>query len=528
MQEAVDVVLVGGGVMSATLATLLHELEPTARIELVERLDSIASESSFAWNNAGTGHAGLCELNYTPPGADGSIDIDKAVHINTLFEESKQLWSALVAHGNLGDPADFLSPVPHLSFVRGEKNVRFLRARHEAMSNHHCFESMQYSQDPATIAAWAPLLMAGRTADEPVAATRVEAGTDVNFGALTNRLLTRLTEKSNDRFSIRTGQTIRDLARNADGTWNLQIETRAGGQRVVRSRFVFLGAGGASLRLLQKSGIPEAKGYGGFPVSGQWLRCDKPEVVSQHRAKVYSNAAVGAPPMSVPHLDTRHVDGKPSLLFGPFAGFTTKFLKNGSILDLVKTVRATNLSPMLSVARSNVSLMKYLLEQVRLSHAQRVEELRAFYPDAQAEDWQLEVAGQRVQIIKKDPRRGGTLQFGTEIVTASDGSLAALLGASPGASTATSIMLDLIERCFPERFASAPWQARLKCLVPVRAETLQKDATRLGEVRRETHRILKLGATDPASSRPAESTPRATRVPSRNADEARHESMTAS
>ncbi|WP_136069257.1 malate dehydrogenase (quinone) [Modicisalibacter radicis] len=508
MEEAVDVVLVGGGVMSATLATLLNELEPTARIELVERLDSIAGESSFAWNNAGTGHAGLCELNYTPANADGSLDIGKAVHINTLFEESKQLWSSLVAHGNLGDPADFLSPVPHLSFVRGEKNVRFLRARHEAMSNHHCFESMEYSQDPATIAGWAPLLMAGREPGEPVAATQVEDGTDVNFGALTNRLLTRLTEQGSDRVGIRTGQTIRDLERNADGTWSLKIETSDGGRRIVRSRFVFLGAGGASLRLLQKSGIPEAKGYGGFPVSGQWLRCDKPEVVARHHAKVYSNAAVGAPPMSVPHLDTRNVDGKPSLLFGPFAGFTTKFLKNGSIFDLVKTVRTSNLSPMLSVARSNFSLMKYLLDQVRLSHAQRVEELRAFYPDARAEDWQLEVAGQRVQIIKKTPRHGGVLQFGTEIVTAKDGSLAALLGASPGASTATSIMLDLIARCFPERFASAPWQARLAQLVPVRAETLRKDPARLREVRRETHRILKLVA--PGES--LESAPRTARV----------------
>lgn len=497
--------------MSATLATLLHELEPTARIEIVERLDSIASESSFAWNNAGTGHAGLCELNYTPPSADGSIDIDKAIHINTMFEESKQLWSSLVAHGNLGDPANFLSPVPHLSFVRGEDNVKFLRSRHEAMSNHHCFESMQYSQDPATIANWAPLLMDGRQAGEPVAATRVESGTDVNFGALTNQLFARLSEQDSDRVNIRTGQKIKDLERNADGSWNLKIETSDGGQRELRSRFVFLGAGGASLRLLQKSEIPEAKGYAGFPVSGQWLRCDKPEVVSQHQAKVYSNAAVGAPPMSVPHLDTRNVDGKPSLLFGPFAGFTTKFLKNGSVFDLVKTVRTSNLNPMLSVARSNFSLMKYLVDQVRLSHAQRVEELRAFYPDAKAEDWKLEVAGQRVQIIKKGPRRGGVLQFGTEIVTASDGSLAALLGASPGASTATSIMLDLIERCFPERFASAQWQARLKQLVPVRAETLQKDATRLREVRRETHRILKLDALEPAN-RPSEPMPRAARV----------------
>ncbi|WP_129141581.1 malate dehydrogenase (quinone) [Modicisalibacter coralii] len=510
-EEAVDVVLVGGGVMSATLATLLHELEPTARIEVVERLDSIASESSFAWNNAGTGHAGLCELNYTPPGPDGAIDIGKAVSINTMFEESKQLWSSLVADGNLGDPTRFLSPVPHMSFVRGEDGVRYLRSRHEAMSHHHCFETMQFSRDPATIAEWAPLLMAGRDADEPVAATRVEGGTDVNFGALTDQLFQRLGERPDDQVRISTGQKVKDIARNADGTWSLKIDTSGGDRRVLRARFIFLGAGGASLRLLQKSGIPEARGYAGFPVSGQWLRCDKPEVVARHRAKVYSKAAIGAPPMSVPHLDTRNVDGKPSLLFGPFAGFTTKFLKHGSVFDLVKSVSSSNLSPMLAVARSNFSLMKYLVDQVRLSHAQRVEELRDFYPDVDADDWRLEVAGQRVQIIKKDPKKGGVLQFGTEIVTAGDGSLAALLGASPGASTATSIMLDLIERCFPERFASAEWQARLARLVPVRATALAEDAARLRAVRERTQRILKLDAAAPSAPRSAERAPCAPR-----------------
>ncbi len=482
--------------MSATLATLLHELEPEARIEIIERLDTTANESSFAWNNAGTGHAGLCELNYTPEASDGSIDTTKAIHINTMFEESKQFWSYLVEHGNLGDPARFVSPVPHMSFVRGEKDVRFLRARHEALQSHPCFEAMKYSEDPSEIAQWAPLLLDGRNGNEAIAATRVEAGTDVDFGALTRQLIARLESHPDEQIRTCTGQAITDLERNDDGTWKLKVEVNDGSRREINARFVFLGAGGASLHLLQKSEIPEARGFGGFPVSGQWLRCDKPEVVSRHNAKVYSKAPIGAPPMSVPHLDTRNVDGKPSLLFGPFAGFTTKFLKTGSIFDLAKSVRSSNLSPMMAVARDNFSLMKYLIEQVRLSHEERVEELREFYPEAKTDDWRLEVAGQRVQIIKKDPEKGGVLQFGTEMVTASDGSLAALLGASPGASTATSIMLNLIERCFPQKYASQEWKERLAEMIPARAKALAEDAELLRANRRHSHQVLKLGHPD--------------------------------
>lgn len=478
--------------MSATLATLLHELDPEARIEIIERLDSTASESSFAWNNAGTGHAGLCELNYTPQAADGSVDIDKAIQINTKFEESKQLWSYLVDHGGLGDPSRFVYPVPHMSFVRGERDVQFLRARHEAMRNHPSFEAMQYTENPADIAQWAPLLLEGRESHEKLAATWVEGGTDVDFGSLTRQLLERFQAQPNGQVRVSTGQTITDLARNSDGSWTAKIDVNGGDRRVLRSRFVFLGAGGASLHLLQKSGIPEAKGFAGFPVSGQWLRCDKPEIVSRHHAKVYSKAPIGAPPMSVPHLDTRNVAGSPSLLFGPFAGFTTKFLKTGSAFDLVKSVRSSNLSPMLAVARDNFGLVKYLLDQVRMSHAERVEELQAFYPAAKADDWRLEMAGQRVQVIKKDPQKGGVLQFGTEVVTASDGSIAALLGASPGASTATSIMLDLIERCFPEKFASPAWQARLQQMVPARASALADNGALLRDTRGYTHETLKL------------------------------------
>ncbi|HEX8588119.1 malate dehydrogenase (quinone) [Pseudomonas sp.] len=471
--EAVDVVLVGAGIMSATLAVLLKELDPSLKLEVVELMDSGAAESSNPWNNAGTGHAGLCELNYTPEAADGSIDTKKAIHINSQFEVSKQFWSYLARKGTFGSSRAFITPVPHLSFVQGEKGMAYLKKRYEALRAHHAFSSMEYTEDKATLAEWMPLMMPGRPADEPIAATRVMHGTDVNFGNLTNMLLKHLASAPDAQ--VKYCKRVTDLSRKGDG-WTVTIkDMNSGSTRNIDSRFVFLGAGGAALPLLQMSGIEEGKGFGGFPVSGQWLRCDNPEVVKRHQAKVYSQAAVGSPPMSVPHLDTRVVDGKTSLLFGPYAGFTTKFLKHGSLMDLPLSIRAANIAPMLAVARDNMDLTKYLISEVRQSMEQRLDALRRFYPEAKAEDWRLEVAGQRVQIIKKDPKKGGVLQFGTELVSARDGSLAALLGASPGASVTVSIMLDLIERCFPDK-ARTEWAAKLNEIFPAREKALETDA----------------------------------------------------
>lgn len=471
--EAVDVVLVGAGIMSATLAVLLKELDPGLKLEVVELMDSGAAESSNPWNNAGTGHAGLCELNYTPQAGDGSIDIKKAVHINTQFEVSKQFWAYLTKKGTFGSSKSFISPVPHLSFVQGEKGVSFLKKRFETLSQHHAFSDMHYTEDRAEMAEWMPLMMPGRPADEKIAATRVMNGTDVNFGALTNQLLAHLSSSADAQ--VKYSKRVTGLKRNGAG-WTVSIkDVNSGSTRHVDAKFVFLGAGGAALPLLQASGIEESKGFGGFPVSGQWLRCDNPQVVKQHQAKVYSQAAVGSPPMSVPHLDTRVVDGKKSLLFGPYAGFTTKFLKFGSFLDLPMSIRLGNIGPMLAVARDNMDLTKYLVSEVMQSMEQRLESLRRFYPEAKAEDWRLEVAGQRVQIIKKDPKKGGVLQFGTELVAAKDGSLAALLGASPGASVTVSIMLDLIERCFPTQ-AAGEWAAKLQEIFPAREKVLETDA----------------------------------------------------
>ncbi len=478
--EAVDMVLVGAGIMSATLAVLLKELDPNIKLEIVELQESGAIESSNPWNNAGTGHAGLCELNYTPDSKDGTIDIKKAVLINTQFEVSKQFWAYLADREGFGSPRDFINPVPHLSFVRGSKSIDYLKRRFDALKTHHAFADMEYSEDRATLAEWMPLMMPGRDPSEPIAATRAMNGTDVNFGAVTSQLLGYLARSGGVKVSY--NQKVTGLDRTASG-WKVDIKnTRTGGSRQVQAGFVFLGAGGAALPLLQMSGIEEGKGFGGFPVSGQWLRCDNQEIVKQHQAKVYSLAAVGAPPMSVPHLDTRVVDGKKSLLFGPYAGFTTKFLKRGSFMDLPLSIRPSNIGPMMAVARDNMDLTRYLIKEVMQSMEDRLATLRGFYPEAKAEDWRLEIAGQRVQIIKKDPKKGGILQFGTELVAAKDGTIAALLGASPGASVTVSIMLDLLERCFPEQYRSQAWSSKLQEMFPAREATLQNDAAAYREI----------------------------------------------
>lgn len=462
--DTVDVALIGAGIMSATLGTLLRKVEPTARVVVFERLDRAAAESSDAWNNAGTGHSGYCELNYTPRTADGTVDCGKALRIADQFATSLELWRSLVRDGDLDDERAFLRTVPHVSFVQGEDDVAFLRARHATLSRAPRFSRMELSTDFDEIADWIPLVMDGRPRGTPLAATRVEDGTDVDFGAVTRGMIAALAKQPG--VDLRLAHEVQDLRRDGE-LWALDVKDLvAGAERTVRAKFVFVGAGGYSLQLLERSGIPEARGYGAFPVSGQWLRCTNDAVVARHHAKVYGQAEVGAPPMSVPHLDTRFVDGKKALLFGPYAGFTTKFLKHGSWLDLVRSIGVHNIGPVVGAGLENVDLTLYLVGQALLSVDARVALLRRFCPTAAAEDWELQVAGLRVQIIKADGRGGGELKFGTEVVTSEDGTLAALLGASPGASTAASIMVELLQRCFPDRFASTTWRARLAALLP--------------------------------------------------------------
>ena len=489
-EGTVDVLLIGGGIMSATLGTLLQELQPTWKIAVFERLHDVALESSNAWNNAGTGHAALCELNYTPEGKDGSVDPAKAIAINEQFQQSRQFWSKLVDEGVLDAPSTFINSTPHMTFVRGEKDVAFLKKRYEVLREQPLFAGIEYSEDSRVINSWAPLLMQKRRKGEPFAATRVPAGTDVDFGALTRQLFDHLAENGAD---VRTNTEVRRLKRLGDGSWRVKYRRSIGrtpGE--IRAKFVFVGAGGWALKLLQRSGIPEISGYGVFPIGGQFLKTTNPALVAQHKAKVYSQASVGAPPMSVPHLDTRVVDGEASLLFGPFATFSPKFLKNGSLFDIVGQVRPGNIGPMLKVAWDNPSLITYLVGELVKDHAKKVDSLRTFVPTAKDEDWELIQAGQRAQVMKKDPEKGGVLQFGTEVITGADGSIAGLLGASPGASTAVSIMLGLLKTCFPDRIDG--WEPRLRELIPSFGETLNARPDAAEEVLSETAEALALTA----------------------------------
>jgi len=491
-QKKTDVILIGAGIMSATLGSMLKELAPDWNITVLERRAKAGEESSNEWNNAGTGHSSLCELNYTVEKADGSIDISKAIKVNEEFQLSKQFWSYLVDNKLIRNPKDFIVPVPHMSYVQGERDVTFLKKRFEALSNNPLFQGMEFSEDPIKLKEWIPLMMKDRAVDKPIAATRIESGTDVNFGALTRILFDHLKKKKVD---IQFNQNVDDIKRASDGSWELKVRNaESGAVERLSAKFVFIGGGGGSLHLLQKSGIPEGKGIGGFPVSGLFMVCKNPEIVSQHRAKVYGQAAVGAPPMSVPHLDTRVIDNKESLFFGPFAGFTPKFLKFGSMLDLFTSIKPHNLVTMLAGGAKNLGLTKYLIQQLMLSKEQRMEALREFVPNAKSEDWELIIAGQRVQIIKDTAAGKGTLQFGTEVISAGDGSIAALLGASPGASTAVSVMMEVIRKCFPQHIEA--WSPKIKEMIPSYGTSLLSTPELLQDIQASTTRTLGLAGAD--------------------------------
>lgn len=486
-----DVVLIGAGIMSATLGSFLKELEPSLNIAMFERLNDCAQESSHPWNNAGTGHAANCELNYTPDRPDGTVDISKALAVNTEFDLSRQFWSYLVTKGKIPDPRRFIHPCPHMSFICGSENVKYLRQRYSQMSAHHCYHGMEYSDDHKQIAEWIPLVIEGRDKTQSVAATRMITGSDVDYGALTHILVAELEKQPN--FALHYGHEVIDLKKTADGRWNVEVKNLATNEKsMVSAKFVFVGAGGRALELLQKSKIAEGKGYGGFPVSGIWLRCDVDAVSARHHAKVYGKAASGSPPMSVPHLDTRIINGKRSLLFGPYAGFSTKFLKHGSYEDLFESIKPGNIEPMLAVAKDNWVLTEYLVGQVLQTSAHQFQTLKDFFPNAQHPDWAEAVAGQRVQIIKPDKSKTGILEFGTEIVSSADKSFAALLGASPGASTAAFIVLNLLKTCFSDEFAHAGWEARLKKIIPTYGIDLTKDAEACKNIRAATAKTLQL------------------------------------
>ncbi|MEK5409123.1 malate:quinone oxidoreductase [Paenibacillus sp. FSL W8-0439] len=493
IQKNTDVILIGAGVMSATLGSLLKELAPEWEIKVFEKLASAGEESSNEWNNAGTGHAALCELNYTSEKADGSVDIRKAVNINEQFQLSRQFWSFLVNSNLIRNPQDFIRPIPHMSLVMGEKNVSFLKKRFKALSSVSLFQGMEFSDDPEKLKEWIPLIMEGRTLNEPIAATKIDSGTDVNFGALTRMLFDHLKSKN---VEIKYKHSVKDIKRASDGSWKVKVHNLDNGKiEYHTAKFVFIGGGGGSLPLLQRTGIPESKYIGGFPVSGLFMVCNNSKVVAQHQAKVYGKAKVGAPPMSVPHLDTRYIGNQKALLFGPFAGFSPKFLKTGSNLDLIGSVKPNNLITMLAAGAKEMALTKYLIQQVMLSNEKRLEELREFIPNAKIEDWDIVVAGQRVQVIKDTEGGKGTLQFGTEVVSSADGSVAALLGASPGASTAVHVMLEVLEKCFPQHMEK--WEPKIKEMIPSYGLSLAENSELYQQIHNTTTEVLGLGEKEP-------------------------------
>lgn len=463
--------------MSATLGALLRQVQPDWSINIFERLDEAAGESSDPWNNAGTGHSALCELNYTPRNADGSVEIAKAIDINERFQVSRQFWSYAVENGVLANPSNFINPIPHVSFTHGADGVEYLRKRYEALARHPLFEGMEFIDDAAEFSRRLPLMAKGRDFSDPIALNWSSHGTDIDFGELTKELLAYLGASGAD---IAFGHEVLNLTKQSDGSWLVKVRNlRSRKVRVINAKFVFVGAGGGALPLLQKSGIKEISGFGGFPVSGLFLRATNPSLVAQHEAKVYGQASVGAPPMSVPHLDTRVINGEKGLLFGPYAGWTPKFLKDGKMTDLIKSVKPNNLFSMLGVGVTEMGLVNYLVGELLKSQAGRVGAMEEFIPRADGSDWELIIAGQRVQVIRRKGA-GGVLELGTAVVAAEDGTIAGLLGASPGASTCVSAMLDVMKKCFPREFST--WEPKLKEMVPSLGVKLSENQALFREV----------------------------------------------
>ena len=492
--ENPDVILIGSGVMSANLAAMLKRLEPGLSIQVYEVTEELAQEASHGWNNAGTGHAGICELSYTPQREpDGTVNVRKLIEIFEQFEHSKQFWAYAVANGMVSEPKEFINPVAHLSFVHGADWTSFLKARHEGMAAHHFFKGIEYSTDRSTIATWAPLLVEGRDPAVPIAATKMDNGTDVNFGSISRKLLHWLSEQ--DRCGVASNHRVTGLKKR-DGKWEVRTKNLATGEtRMNRAAFVFVGAGGGSLPLLQKAGIPEARGLGGFPIGGQWLVCENPEIVKKHQAKVYGQPLEAAPTMAVPHLDTRILSGKKALLFGPFAAWTTKFLhKKGSITDLPFSIRPDNIFTLLNVGIHNLDLVRYLVQQGTQSMKDRMDVLHVFYPAAKAEDWKLIDAGIRVQAIKETEGKAGIVHYGTEVLTDKDRTISALLGASPGASVSVNIVLEVVKKCFSHLLKSPEAKARMEEMIPGWDEDLKlpENAGRFREITQKVDKILQL------------------------------------
>ena len=478
-----DALIVGAGIMGATLASILKEIDSDLRVDIVEAHDSPAQESSEAYNNAGTGHAGYCELNYTPLLSNNKIDIEKAVQINSGFEISLQYWSYLTKKYRLFSPSKFIKRVPHISLVNDDKNIVFLKKRYLALKNNPLFSSIEFSSNYKTITKWIPLLKSKKSRKK-YAATKVEIGTDINFGKITFELISILNTKKN--FYLHTNQKAIDINENEDDSWSVKLNN---GNKI-KAKFIFIACGGNSLKLLQKTKIYEQKSYAGFPINGQWLVCNNPKIVALHKTKVYGKAEIGSPPMSMPHLDLRIIDGKKILMFGPFASFTFKFLISGSFFDFISSIKFHNLKTLCIVFFKEWPLLIYLIKQNFKSHKSRIADLKQFFPNANAKDWHLKDAGIRVQIMKK-PRNGSPkLEFGTEIIFSKNNNLAALLGASPGASISVQSMIKVIEKCFLKKENSIAWKNKIKKMIPSYGKDLVKNPKLLKKIRSNNQQTL--------------------------------------
>lgn len=460
--ENYDAVFAGAGIMSVTLATLLHLLDPDLKILILEKEKEAAKENSEAWNNAGTGHSAYSELTYTPLTTDGRVHIEKALQIASQFELSKEFWAFLCAEKIL-KPRYFIHQVPHISFVKGPALCDFLEKRYEALHAHLLFRGMRFSKNPEQLKKWMPLVMEGRPTDTEMAATFMAQGTDVNFGALTRGLIQFIKFRKN--ISVRLENEVKALTYiEKEKNWNIKIKAK-NKYAFVKAPFIFIGTGGATIHLLEKSGVPEGLGYGVVPVEGDWLICRDRKIARRHTVKVYKMADLGTPALSVPHLDSRVIAWKRELLFGPFAGQSTRFIKNRASRDQARALTLSNLTPMLLNGLHKLPLLRYLLKEVRLAPAKRLEKLRQFYPLAKSRDWQLCHAGRRIQVIELD-KKGDTREVGTKLITTQQGHLAALLGESPGASISVSMLLPVLKTCFSQRYSKGNWEDLLKKMMP--------------------------------------------------------------